>query len=126
MASRGASFSIEELPTHLVLEVLTSGRLGAADLAALECSCRLFGGGGHCLYPDKFRSFAELAAFQLCRVHSVFAPLPAGAREELVERCDGNWKRVLRFLQSVEQSSGIVQTTAGNVRVLCSYFILYI
>ena len=33
------AFSIEELPGHLVGEVLTSGRLAAADLARLEATC---------------------------------------------------------------------------------------
>jgi hypothetical protein len=39
------------------------------------------------------------------------------ARGELLERCGGSWKKVLRFLQSVEQSSGTVHTSSGNVRI---------
>lgn len=31
-------------------------------------------------------------------------------KEELFERCQSNWKRVLRFLQMVEQSSSTVET----------------
>ncbi|XP_058082058.1 ultraviolet-B receptor UVR8 isoform X2 [Magnolia sinica] len=116
MADRERSFSIEELPSHLILEILTSGRLSAADLACLEKTSRIFG-GSHGLYPHKFRSMAEFAAFHLCGAHSIFGSLPMNARMELLDRCSGNWKRVLRFLQSVEQSSGMVETSAGNMQI---------
>lgn len=111
--------SIDELPSHIVLEILTSGRLSAADLVCLElASSSIFGGSSQgLLYPLKFRSLADLAAFQLCVSHSVYAPLSFDARKELFDRCGGNWKRVLRFLQSVEQASGIVETSAGNMQI---------
>lgn len=115
--------SIDELPSHIVLEILTSGRLSAADLVCLElASSSIFGGSSQgLLYPLKFRSLADLAAFQLCVSHSVYAPLSFDARKELFDRCGGNWKRVLRFLQSVEQASGIVETSAGNVLLFRAY-----
>ncbi|KAG0447086.1 hypothetical protein HPP92_028532 [Vanilla planifolia] len=56
----------------------------------------------------------EFAAFHLCENHLIFSQLPPHARKNLVERCCGNWKKVLRFLQSVEQSTGTVNTSAGN------------
>ncbi|XP_040363655.1 serine/threonine-protein kinase Nek8-like [Rosa chinensis] len=34
------------------------------------------------------------------------------AQTVLFERCGGKWKRILRFLQSVEQSSDMVETSA--------------
>ncbi|XP_021754832.1 probable E3 ubiquitin-protein ligase HERC3 isoform X1 [Chenopodium quinoa] len=105
--------SIDELPSHIVLEILTSGRLSAADLVCLELASTIFG-GSQGLYPLKFRSLADLAAFQLCVSHSVYAPMSFETRKELFDRCGGNWKRVLRFLQSVEQASDIVKTSAGN------------
>ncbi|XP_072987460.1 ultraviolet-B receptor UVR8 isoform X1 [Typha latifolia] len=116
MAEKNRAFSIEELPTHLILEVLSSGRLGAADLASLESTCKLFR-GRHGIFPNKFRSMVDFAAFHVCESHTVFACLPPNARGDLVERCGGNWKKVLRFLQSVEQSSGTVETSAGNMQV---------
>ncbi|KAL2944241.1 putative E3 ubiquitin-protein ligase HERC1 [Bienertia sinuspersici] len=105
--------SIDELPSHVVLEILTSGRLSAVDLVCLELASSIFG-GSQGLYPLKFRSLVDLAAFQLCVSHPVYAPMSFEARKELFDRCGGNWKRVLRFLQSVEQASDIVETSAGN------------
>ncbi|MQL88628.1 hypothetical protein Taro_021201 [Colocasia esculenta] len=116
MAERNRCISIEELPLHLIMEILSSGRLGAADLACLETSCRMFR-GSHDMFPHKFRSMVEFAAFTLCRAQPVFASLPPSARRDLLDRCGGNWKKVLRFLQSVEQSSGTVATSAGNMQV---------
>lgn len=117
MAELNRPISIEELPSHLILEILSSGRLSAVDLARLELSSRTFG-GSHGLYPDKFRSLVDFAAFQLCISHSIYSHLGLNLQRELCDRCGGNWKRVLRFLQSVEQSFDIVETSAGNVLVL--------
>lgn len=108
--------SIEDLPSHLILEILTSGRLNAFDLFCLELTSRTFR-GSHGLYPLKFPSLVDFAAFQLCKTHSIYARMPPNAQNELFDRCSGKWKRVLRFLHSVEQSSGMVETPAGNRRI---------
>jgi hypothetical protein len=100
------AFSIEELPGHLIGEVLTSGGLAAADLARLEATCRAL------------RPLAEYAASKLCAARAAFAAMGPAARGELLERCGGSWKKVLRFLQSVEQSSGTVETSSGSVSML--------
>lgn len=124
MADRYRLFSIEELPSHLIFEILTSGRLSAVDLAHLELTSKTFG-GSHGLYPQKFRSLVDLAASQLCALHSIYAGMSRNVQIELLNRCNGNWKRVLRFLQSVEHSSDIVETSAGNVLFLwyiCFWF----
>jgi len=117
MADRGRTFSIEELPAHLILEILSSGKLSSSDLACLETTCRMFR-GSQGTYPNKFRSMIEFAAFHLCKAHSIFSSLPLNSRKDLVDRCGGCWKKVLRFLQSVEQSAGTVETSAGNVLLL--------
>ncbi|KAL8141351.1 hypothetical protein V2J09_007372 [Rumex salicifolius] len=116
MADRCNPFTIEELPSHLILEILTSGRLSAVDLVCVELTSRTFG-VSQGLYPLKFRSLVDLAAHQLCKSHSIYSPLNLEARKELFDRCDGNWKRVLRVLQSVEQASHIVETSAGNMQI---------
>ncbi|XP_072985908.1 ultraviolet-B receptor UVR8-like [Typha latifolia] len=116
MAEKNRCFSIEELPAHLILEILSSGRLGAADLACLEATCRMFRGGNR-LFPNRFRSMVEFAAFHLCEAHPTFASLHSNAQKDLLGRCDESWKKVLRFLQSVDQSSGTVETPAGNMQV---------
>ncbi|OVA00568.1 Regulator of chromosome condensation [Macleaya cordata] len=116
MADRTRLVSIEELPSHLLLEILTSGRLSAADLACLEQTSRIFR-GTHGLFPQNFGSLVDFAAFQLCSSHPIFGYLPSNAQKELFDRCHGNWKRVLRFLQAVEQSSDVVETSAGNMQI---------
>ncbi|KAB1217236.1 Ultraviolet-B receptor UVR8 [Morella rubra] len=116
MGDRVRSISIEDLPSHLILEILTSSRLSAVDLVCLELTSRTFG-GSHGLYPHKFRSLVDFAAFQLCMSSSIYAQMPWNARGELFGRCDGNWKRVLRFLQSVEHSTEMVETSAGNMQI---------
>ncbi|KAF8409287.1 hypothetical protein HHK36_005361 [Tetracentron sinense] len=113
MAERVRSVSIGEFPSHLILEILCSGRLSAADLASLEQTSRIFR-GSHGLFPHKFQSLVDFAAFQLCESHPIYGPMPSNSRKELFDRCSGNWKRMLRFLQSVEQSSDMVETSAGN------------
>ena len=116
MANRYWSVSIEELPSHLILEILSSGRLSAVDLVCLELTSRTFG-ASHGLYPHKFRSLVDFAAFQLCGSHPIYAALSLNAQKDLFDRCGENWKRVLRFLQSVEQSSYISETSAGNMQI---------
>ncbi|KAL9145939.1 hypothetical protein ABFS82_13G078000 [Erythranthe guttata] len=107
------SSSMDDLPLHIILDILTSGRLGAVDLVCLELTSRTFW-ASHGLCPPKFRSLVDFAAFRLCGSHPIYSSLQDNARSELYDQCNGNWKRVLRFLQSVEQSSDMVQTSAGN------------
>ncbi|XP_018439531.1 ultraviolet-B receptor UVR8 [Raphanus sativus] len=117
LAERKWLVSLEDLPSHLILEVLTSGRLNAADLLSLELTSKVFGGSSGSLYPLKFQSLADYAASQLCSVHPVYAGMGLTTQKELFANCEGNWKRLLRFLQSVEQSSDTVQTSSGNMQV---------
>ncbi|KAF2314316.1 hypothetical protein GH714_025330 [Hevea brasiliensis] len=116
MADRYRLVSIEELPSHLILEIMTAGRLSAIDLVCLELTSKTFG-GSHGLYPHKFKSMVDYAAFQLCVSHGVYNGMAWNAQKELFDRCGGNWKRVLRFLQAVEESSGMVETSAGNMQI---------
>ncbi|KAK3424305.1 hypothetical protein EUGRSUZ_F01102 [Eucalyptus grandis] len=113
MGDRFRSISIEDLPSHLILEILSCGRLSSVDLVFLELTCRTFG-GSHGLHPSKFRSLVELAAFQLCSSHPIYSSMSTKLKKEIFDRCGGNWKRLLRFLQSVEQSSNMVETSSGN------------
>ncbi|KAJ4836168.1 hypothetical protein Tsubulata_004977 [Turnera subulata] len=117
MADRYRLVSMEELPSHLILEILTTGRLSAVDLVCLELTSRTFGGSHELFYPHKFRSLVDFAAYQLCLSHSVHYGMAQNAQKELFDRCGGNWKRVLRFLQAVEESSGIVRTSACSIQV---------
>ncbi|KAK8676874.1 hypothetical protein V6N13_142434 [Hibiscus sabdariffa] len=112
MADRIRSFSIDDLPSHLILEILTSGKqLSAVDLVSLELTSRTFWGSLG-VYPTKCRSLVDLAACQLCTTHGIYTGMSCSSQRDVFERCDGNWKRVLRFLQSVEQSSDMVRTSA--------------
>ncbi|WZZ29099.1 hypothetical protein YC2023_012500 [Brassica napus] len=117
MAERNWLVSLEDLPSHLILEVLTSRRLNAVDLLSLELTSKVFGGSSGLSYPLKFRSLVDYAASQLCSVHPVYVGMGLTTQKELFANCEGNWKRLLRFLQSVEQSSDMVQTSAGNMQV---------
>ncbi|EEF33828.1 Ran GTPase binding protein, putative [Ricinus communis] len=116
MADKYRLVSIDELPSHLILEILMTGRLSATDLVCLELTSKTFG-GSHGLYPHKFKSLVDFAAFQLCASHSVYTGMLWNAQKELLDRCGGNWKRVLRFLLAVEESSGMVETSAGNMQI---------
>jgi hypothetical protein len=121
---------MENLPSDLITEILSSGRLGAADLARVEASCRVFRSKGHLAFAGgEFVSLVEYAAYRICENHEIFASLSPGAKLALVERCGGNWKKALRFLKSVEGSSGTVETTSGNViyfNFLLSYVQLHL
>ncbi|CAN1243200.1 E3 ubiquitin-protein ligase HERC2 [Linum perenne] len=113
MADRYSLVSLEDLPSHLILDILTAGRLNAVDLVSLELTSSIFG-RSPCLYPQKFRSLVDFAAFQLCISTTVYRGMELIFQKQLFERCGGNWKRLLRFLQAVEESSGMVDTSAGN------------
>lgn len=111
------SATIEDLPSHLLLEILTSGgRLNGVDLVCLELTNSIFR-NVNCLIDKKSKSLVDFAGFQLCGSHPVYKCLSDGAQEELVGRCGHNWKRVLRFLQAVNQSSDVVQTTSSNMQI---------
>ncbi|KAM3396088.1 ultraviolet-B receptor UVR8 [Capsicum galapagoense] len=116
MGDRLRSTTMEDLPTHLILEILTSGRLAVVDLISLELTSRTFR-GTHGLFPKKFKSLVDYAAFQLCGLNPIYASLNCNAQKELLNRCSDNWKRLLRFLQAVEQSSDMVETSAGNMQI---------
>lgn len=116
MADRHRS-GFEELPSHLIIDILCSGRLSAVDLVHLELTSRIFGGNHGPLYPLKFQTLVDFVACQLCRSHPMYAMMAISVQKELFGRCNGNWKRVLRFLQSVEQSSDVVETAAGNMKI---------
>ncbi|KAK6131563.1 hypothetical protein DH2020_034703 [Rehmannia glutinosa] len=116
MGDRLKSSTIDDLPLHLIFEILSSGRLSAVDLVCLELTSRTFS-ASHGLFPQKFRSLVDCAAFRLCGSHPIYSSLRDNEQNELYNRCNGNWKRVLRFLQSVEQSSHMVQTSAGNMQI---------
>lgn len=107
---------MEDLPSHLITEILSSGRLGPADLGRVEATCRIFRSRGHVAFAGgKFASLVEYAAYRICENHEIFASLSQGAKLALVDRCGGSWKKALRFLKSVEGSSGTVETASGNV-----------
>ncbi|KAJ4961257.1 hypothetical protein NE237_021167 [Protea cynaroides] len=114
------SNSLQELPLHLIIEILNSDRLSATDLACLEQTCQIFGGSSSngLFPPHKFQSLVDFAAFQLCSSHQIFSSLPSNASNELLNRCGGNWKRVLRFLQSIHQSSDMKVTTGRYHTIL--------
>ncbi|CAH9099939.1 unnamed protein product [Cuscuta europaea] len=111
-----SAHQIEDLPEHLVLQILTLGRLNAIDLVSLEMSSRAFR-PSHGMFPKNMMSVVDCAAIQLCGSNIIYTSLPAYAREDLLDRCSGNWKRLLGFLQSVEQSSDMVETSAGNMQI---------
>ncbi|KAG2246348.1 hypothetical protein Bca52824_085976 [Brassica carinata] len=94
MVERNWLVSLEDLPSHLILEVLTSGRLTAVDLLSLELTSKVFGGSSGLLYPLKFRSLADYAASQLCSVHPVYVGMGLATQKELFANCEGNWKRL--------------------------------
>eukprot|EP01018_Ginkgo_biloba_P023442 Gb_13972 [translate_table: standard] len=108
--------ALQELPSDLLQEILSKGHLSAADLARLESSCYTFR-ASYGFSPSRFKSMPELAAFHLCLADAVFSAMPSPCRTELLNRCEGNWKLVLRFLQSVQQAFGSVETPKGNVQV---------
>uniref|UniRef100_A0A1J3GMD6 F-box protein n=1 Tax=Noccaea caerulescens TaxID=107243 RepID=A0A1J3GMD6_NOCCA len=111
MAETPNSISFDDLPTHLILEVLISGRLSAIDLVNIELTSKVFGWNKH---GSDFKSLADYAASRLCSLHPVFLGLSSSNQKALVARCEGNWKRVLRFLKSIVESSDMVETPRGK------------
>ncbi|KAI5411947.1 uncharacterized protein LOC127086369 isoform X1 [Lathyrus oleraceus] len=116
MGDRHRALSFDELPSYLLLEIMCSGKLSAIDLICLEFTSKAFGAtNGLC--PSKFNSLVDYAAFQLCGSHAIFCKMSLNSQKELYDRCGGKWKRVLRFLQSVEQASGVVETPSGSMQI---------
>lgn len=127
MGDRLPSVTFDDLPVHLILEILTSGcRLSGVDLVSLELTNSSFRFTHDEFVPQSSKSLVDFAAFQVCKSHPVYVCLSQRAQEELVNRCVQNWKRVLRFLQSVYQCSDVVQTTSGNVCFLILFAVVLV
>ncbi|KAK8996694.1 hypothetical protein V6N11_081959 [Hibiscus sabdariffa] len=87
---------VQDLPSHLILEILTSGkRLTAADLVSLELTSRTFG-GNHGVYPTKFRSLVDLAAFQLCTTNGIYIGMSCSNQREWSNR--RTWSKPLQAI----------------------------
>eukprot|EP00249_Psilotum_nudum_P011414 c23158_g1_i2 orf=819-2285(+) len=110
------SSALQGLPAHLLHEIFTKSHLSAADLARLEASCYAFR-AEYGMLPYRFKSVPELAAFHSCQTYFLFSVMPYQFRSQLLNRCGGNWKLVLRFLQCVEQAYGCVSASTGNIQV---------
>lgn len=102
---------MDDLPSHLILEILTCGRLTLVDLVCLELTSRIFR-GSHGLF------LVEFAVHQLCQLHPLYVLMGYNAQKELFNRCGQNWKRVLRFLQMVDASAGNMQIKTGRYHTL--------
>ena len=96
---------IDVLPLSILQDILTMGRLEAMDLASLDASSSIFRAPSGNV-PGGFKSITEAAAHHYCETYHVFKSLPSSARSELLARCEGNWKLVLHFLESLQRSSG--------------------
>jgi len=64
---------------------------------------------------DLFKSLADHAAASRCLEHPIYDALSLKKQDELVARCEGNWKQVLSFMQSIDESCAMVKTSRGNV-----------
>jgi hypothetical protein len=108
---------MELLPAHIIHNILFEGGLGPIDLASLEATCYMFRAAAG-FEPCRFKSIAELAARHSCHRQPLFLHMPRHARLQLLARCDGNWKLVLRFLQALVQASqGGVATSTSHKTV---------
>uniref|UniRef100_A0A1J3FWJ4 Ultraviolet-B receptor UVR8 n=2 Tax=Noccaea caerulescens TaxID=107243 RepID=A0A1J3FWJ4_NOCCA len=114
MAETPNSVSFEDLPSHLILKVLTCDRLNGIDLVNIEMTSKVFGWNQH---DSDFKSLADNAASRLSSLHPIFAGLPLNYQKALVARCEGNWKRVWGFLKSIVESSDMVETPRGKMKI---------
>lgn len=93
---------IETLPPYILQDILYNGQLAPEDLASLEASSYMFRAASG-IAPYRFKSITELAAHHACQTHPLFENYPPRARSDLLARCEGNWKLVLHFLESLQQ-----------------------
>ncbi|CAA7013777.1 unnamed protein product [Microthlaspi erraticum] len=114
MAETPTLVSFKDLPSHLILEVLISGGLSPIDLVNIELTSKVFGWGSH---SSDFKSLADNAASRFCATHPIFASLSLPNQKALVARCEGSWKRVWSFLKSIVESSDLVETSKGKMKV---------
>lgn len=118
MGDKLRQISLEDLPSHLILEILTSGPLRAVDLVSLELTSRTFRANGSIgTFCGTHSSLVNFAAFQLCWSHPIYSSMCSNDQKGLFNMAGANWKRVLRFLQSVDGSSDMVETSAGNMQI---------
>ncbi|KAL9663086.1 hypothetical protein QQ045_027923 [Rhodiola kirilowii] len=115
MASLCRPVLIEELPSHLIVDILSNGGLSAIDLVHLELTCRAFGMNQGVLNPSNFRSLMDFVASQLCGAHMLFARMTPSAQQTLLGRCNGNWKRMLGFLLAVDQDSDNISSSKMKI-----------
>jgi len=92
MRDRYRAVSFDELPSHLLLDILCSGKLSAMDLVSLEFASKAFGARKGS-YPSKFKSLVDYAAFQLCGSHAIYSMMSLSSQRKLYNyRCGRNWK----------------------------------
>lgn len=130
MANLCKPICLEELPSHLIVDILSNGGLNHIDLINMELTCRAFGsnpgqGEEGPLSSSKFRSLMDSVASQLCRTLLVYSRMSPSTQQALLSRCDGNWKRMLGFLRDVEidsdtahRGSTKIKTVAGRYHTL--------
>lgn len=95
----------EALPPYILQKILFNGKLEALDLANLEVSSYMFRAASG-IEPYRFKSITELAAHHMCQKLPLFQYMPGRARSELLAKCEGNWKLILRFLRALQQPAG--------------------
>jgi hypothetical protein len=113
---------IETLPSTILQEIL-DGRLGAVDLARLECCSSMFRVPSG-IAPCEAKSMAEAVAHHSCQTHPVFENLPPRARLALLARCDGHWKQVLYFLECLLHMRGPSAPAGARSNVSAGFFSL--
>ncbi|MCO5550641.1 hypothetical protein L7F22_004130 [Adiantum nelumboides] len=107
---------LQDLPPHLLYEILTEGSFSVLDLVHVEATCYAFRSATG-LLPLRFKSIVEIAAVDLCKAHPLYSSLPPSHRKKLLRRCGSSWKMLLRYLQSFDQANGLVLTPKGKVQV---------
>ncbi|CAM6112493.1 unnamed protein product [Calypogeia fissa] len=119
------AMGLDELPNHLLHRILQVGDLEAVDLAMLEMSCYTFRAAGG-IEPYRFKSMTENAALLYCQSDPLFVRLPPTLQAQLINRCRGNRKLVMRFLQATHQAANGVCTPHGQVQVVAGKYLTFL
>lgn len=120
MAEKRRIHSLEELPAHLLEDILSKEKLSAIDLVSLEASYYKFWasyGNGHGFVTYR----GGLKSTHSCLANRMFLAMLLDLQTELVNRCRGNWKLFLRFLQSMHQAFTSMDTPKDNL-ILSKHF----
>ncbi|GAQ83665.1 hypothetical protein KFL_001570040 [Klebsormidium nitens] len=105
--------ALPDLPYYVLFHMLSTSEIGGRDLACLESAGYAFRRAAD-QTPYRYRSIAEMAAYEQCQRRPWLKQLPEKVQLALFHRCNRSWKRVLAYIGAVGSSTNTDDRFSGG------------